>query len=196
GFTRQWNLEMRKLEAECPNTFTLIPSGGSRLDPQNWISEEYQLYLFCQYPSGPHQVGEAYRLRKAQEWWSTVSPWLNHLVKFLRFAVPMGKAIGAVYDAATAEKMKSSIGRMEQITKSLPELPTFGEARRLPSQAYAGEDQQAIGPALRAFYSFLKEVDPSGIYGGLFKTLTPDGNILWLCDVHREPYVAKRLVLN
>jgi len=196
GFTRQWNLEMRKLEAECPNTFSLVPAGGSRLDPQNWIGQEYYLYLFCQYPSGPHKVGEAYPLRKPREWWSTVSPWLNHLVKFLQFAVPMGKAVGAVYDAATVEQMKSSIDLMEQITKSLPELPTLSGAKRVLGQVDAGGDQQAVGPALRALYSFLKEADPAATYRGLFKTPTSDGNILWLCDVHREPYLAKPLPVD
>ncbi len=35
NFTRQWNLEMEKMEAECPNIFFLIPGSGLRFNPKN-----------------------------------------------------------------------------------------------------------------------------------------------------------------
>jgi internalin A len=54
-------------------------------------------------------------------------------------------------------------------------------------------EQQAIGPALRALHSFLIQADSSKIWGGLDKTQTPDGNILWMCDLHRQPYTVKPL---
>src|SRR6266700_1507525 len=90
NFTRQWNFEMKKMEAECPNTFFLITGENKPFDPKNWVSRDYRLYLVCQHPSGPHQVGDSYQLRKSKEWWTTVGPWLNHLINFLKFAVPMG----------------------------------------------------------------------------------------------------------
>ena len=48
---------------------------------------------------------------------------------------------------------------------------------------------------LRALYRCLKEVDNSQEWRGLRKTLTPDGNILWLRSKHRKPYEARPLVL-
>src|SRR5262249_955201 len=47
GFTREWNLEMQKLEAECPGTFILTSGGNSAWNPKNWVSQEYQMYLVC-----------------------------------------------------------------------------------------------------------------------------------------------------
>src|SRR6266436_7567392 len=96
NFTRQWNLEMAKMEAECPNTFFLTRGGSSHFNPKNWVSQEYRLYLICQHPPGPHPVGDGYPVRQAEEWWVTLSPWLNYLIKFLQFGIPMGKAIGAI----------------------------------------------------------------------------------------------------
>ena len=52
------------------------------------------------------------------------------------------------------------------------------------------------GPALRALHSFLVEADPGKNWGGLYETVTPDGNILWLCDIHRQQYEAKPLELH
>jgi len=37
-FTRLWNLEMRKMEAECPNTFYIVPGSTRNSDNQS-ISE-------------------------------------------------------------------------------------------------------------------------------------------------------------
>src|SRR5207248_4834036 len=74
NFTRQWNLEMKKLEAECPNTFFLISGENKPFDPKNWVSRDYRLCLVCQHPPGSHRAGESYHLRKSREWWTTVGP--------------------------------------------------------------------------------------------------------------------------
>jgi hypothetical protein len=68
--------------------------------------------------------------------------------------------------------------------------------KSLDTQTYLSEGQQAVGPALRAVYNFLREADTAQFWGGLSKVLTPDGNILWLCEVHRKQYEVKRLQLD
>src|SRR5258706_15700180 len=70
NFTRQGNLEMKKIEAECPRTFFLLPGSDNIFNPKNWVSQEYLLCLLGQHPSGPHQAGDGYRMRTAEEWWS------------------------------------------------------------------------------------------------------------------------------
>ncbi|MGA7732422.1 MAG: COR domain-containing protein, partial [Chloroflexia bacterium] len=76
-FARQWNYEMKRLEAECPSTFLLKTGDNWRADPRNWISKEYELTLVCQHPPGPHPVGDDYKLRESSEWWAAISPWLT-----------------------------------------------------------------------------------------------------------------------
>jgi internalin A len=196
NFTRQWNLEMKKIEAECPNTFILRSGENEPFDPKNWVSKDYQLYLVCQHPPGPHRVGDGYHLRKPKEWWTTVRPWLNRLIDFLKFAVPMGKAVGNVFDAVDIKQIQANIDLLEEIAKDLPEFASPDSIKDVDKQPQLERDQQAIGPALRALHAFLNEVDPSQTWGGLNETLTPDGNILWLCDKHRQQYVAKPLKLE
>jgi len=196
NFTRHWNLEMQKVEAECPNTFLLALGRSNRFNPKNWVSQDYILHLVCQHPPGPHRVGDGYKLREAEEWWVKVSPWLNQVIKFIKFGVPMGKAIGAVYDGVDVEYMKAQIDLMDEISHQLPEislLDTLNDAVIDPQLNY---EQRVIGPALRAIYSFLSKADPGHIWGGLNKTLTPDGNILWLCEEHRKQYEVKPLSLE
>jgi internalin A len=197
NFTRQWNLEMQKMEAECPNTFFLIRGENKPFDPKSWVSRDYRLYLVCQHPLDPHQVGDSYHVRKSKEWWATVGPWLNHLINFLKYAVPMGKAVGVVVEAVDIlpdiKQIQAHIDLLEHITQNLPELASYDSMIDVNQQTQTDQNQGVIGPALRALHTFLIEADPGQIWGGLYKTPTPDGNILWLCDQHRQPYVVKPL---
>src|SRR6266700_1110097 len=200
NFTRQWNLEMKKMEAECPNTFFLMSGENKPFDPKNWVSRDYRLYLVCQHPPGPHQVGDSYQLRKAKEWWTTVGPWLNHLINFLKFAVPMGKAVGVVVEAVEIlpdiKQIQANIDLLEHITQDLPDVASYDSMKDINELTQTDQYQRTVGPALRALHNFLNEVDPSQLWGGLDKIVTPDGNILWLCDKHRQQYVVKPLKLD
>lgn len=51
----------------------------------------------------------------------------------------------------------------------------------------------AEGPALRALYSLLRKVDPDNAWRGLSCVVTPDGNILYLCEEHRKKYEVELL---
>ncbi len=188
---------MQKMEAECPNTFYLMLGSPKMFDPRNWVSQPYHLYLVCQHPSSPHGVGEGYLVRQSEDWWTKISPWLNHLIQFLKFAVPMaGKAAGVAYDEIVMKDLKSSIELMEEITKNIPELPALDSMKRANVVPYIAEDQHVVGPALRVLHNFLRENDPREYWGDLNKIITPDGNILWLCSEHRAQYEVKPLILT
>lgn len=192
NFTRQWN----QIEAVCPNLFFLMPGSDTRFNPKNWVSQEYQLYLLCQYLPHPHPMGLGYPLRQAAEWWRAVSPWLNHLVEFLKVAVPMSRPIVGIHDAVALKTLQPDFDLMGEITKNIPLLDSPEALKPLVAQPRMGTDIEAVGPALRALYQFLKQADHSEGWGGLYKTSTPDGNILWLCKEHWQEYQAKPLHLE
>ena len=194
NFTRQWNLEQKKIDSECPGTFCLVTGNRGKFNPKNWISDEYLMHLICQHPSGPHTVGAGYALRRPEEWWVEMYPWLKHVIEFVRYGVPFAKGVvGAVYNGETEKKIpKADV--LESITKELSKSES-DVMRKMKAETEPDQGQRAMGSALRALQSFLKEADPQQKWGGLNKTITPDGNILWLCDRHREPYIAKPLVL-
>jgi len=197
SFTRLWNMEMHKMEAECPNTFFLIPGSHISFNPKNWFSHDYKLYLMCQHPPGPHCMDDeyGYDLRPSRDWWVKVSPWLKYLITFLKFGVPMVGAIGNVVDAVDFKNIDAQVKLLEKITEDLPEIIEGKPAGPIEGGLQLGQDQ-TIGPALRFLHSFLKEVDPHQFWGGLEKVITPDGNILWLCSLHARPYEVQVLSLN
>lgn len=185
---------MQRLGAECPNTFVLTPGRNSHFNPKNWVGQEYLLYLVCQHPQCPHQTGEGYHLREAEEWWIKLNPWLNHLIKFLKFGIPMGKAVGVLYDEVDMDRFQTHIELLEQINQ-FPTIDNLDTVSSSVTQPHIGHEQRTVGSALRALHNFLIQVDPKHTWGGLCKTLTPDGNILWLCETHRQQYEAKQLIL-
>jgi internalin A len=195
NFTRQWNYEMQRIEAECPNTFFLLPGSSKKFSPKIWVSEEYQLFLLCQHPPQPHQVGDGYKLRKAENWWLTISPWLNHALSFLKYAVPLASGAEKIINPDLIKAFQDQIDLLEKILDDLPELDALDSMRSVTRHTRIVEGQQAVGPALRALHAFLKEQDPNETWGGLHITPTPDGNILWLCSDHRKQYEAKQAAI-
>ncbi len=196
-------MEERSFYMRLPHLLaeTLLISGENKpFDPKNWVSRDYRLNLVCQHPPGPHRVGDGYHLRKSKEWWTTVGPWLNHLINFLKFAVPMGKAVGVVLDAVDIlpdiKQIQANIDLLEQIAQDLPEFASYDSMKDVDEQMQTDQYQRTIGPALRALHNFLIEADPRQVWGGLYKTPTPDGNILWLCDQHRQQYIVRPLKLE
>jgi len=197
-FTRQWNLEMRKMEAECPNTFILLPASRTPFHPKNWISQSYKLHLLCQYPSGPHLVDKryAYDVQQAKEWWVAVSPWLKYTIAFLKCGIPLAGAVGAVVDAVDFKNFEAEIDLLEKMSEDLPDIVESDPGDFAHKQTHDEQMQMTPGPALRALYSFLKEKDKAQFWGGLQKVITPDGNILWLCEKHARPYEPPLLQLD
>lgn len=117
-------------------------------------------------------------------------------IKFLKFGIPFGKAVEGVYQVAAMNPLQPDIDLMEEITQNFPTLTISELMKPIAAETDMEENIEAVGPALRALYNFLKQVDPNEVWSGLYKTPTPDGNILWLCEEHRREYQSRPLNLN
>jgi hypothetical protein len=186
-FTRRFNGVMKYLEAECPNIFCLMPVSRG-FNPLGWTSRPYQLYLLCQHPPEPHIVGEGYRIQQPKEWWIILHPWLDRLITLLKVGVPIVGAAAGVINEAAARSREVDTKLLESLAAELPKLPQqLSPPLDRSAEPELARDREVYGPALRALHTFLNKVD-DGTWGGLYKVQTPDGNILWLCDEHRQPY--------
>jgi Leucine-rich repeat (LRR) protein/GTPase SAR1 family protein len=197
-FIRRWNLEMQRIESECPSTFMLIPSSKTGFNPKNWVGTEYKLFVMCQYPSEPHCVhdSQGYNLRQPRKWWVAVSPWLKHLITFLKYGVSIA---GVPFDIGTDvyKQIDNQVGLLDKIVEDIPDLdekdsvgPTEVE------RSHPGNRKRSSGAALRVLHSFLKEADPDEHWDGLRRVITEDGNIFWLCEKHAYPYRVQPLQIR
>jgi len=194
--TKQWNFELSKLNIPCPNSFIVMPDSAdglvATLTPQNWLSQRYRLYLLCQHPSGVHLVGKGYELREAHAFFKQISPWLSRLLKFLQYGIPGAKMAGLADEMV--EQLQHGHDTLTKINSFLPPLDEIDTLGKFGARSRMGEEYELLGPALRALNHFLEEADPAKQWP-LHRTPTPEGNLLWLCDTHYEPFRPKILQL-
>jgi len=186
-FTRLWNYEMASIDAECPNTFILVPSWEKPSNLEELLGSKYTLHLMCQHPSEPHVVREekGYTVIQSYEWWAKLTPWLEKMMRYLRY-IPKVGVISEFYDDQVAKDIQASLKVFETILDSIPEKSgAHDKPERMQGAKGHIKEIEATGPALRLLHSFLKEADPEEDWCSLHKTVTRDGNILWLCEKHR-----------
>lgn len=138
------------------------------------------------------QVGNGYTLRKGEDWWITISPWLHHVLTFLKYAMPLGSGVDKILNPDAIKQFQSQLDLLTSITNDLSSLTLPDTMKPVTANTRVIESQRSVGPALRALHAFLKEADPNERWGDLNKTFTPDGNILWLCGQHRQQYEARQ----
>ena len=178
------------LETECPNVFAIEPVGRSQWR-ERLQGQRIRLHLYCQEPGQWHPTveGGRYEIDQPAKWLGTVAPYVRHLMTVLKFTAPLvAPGLGVV--ASDFQKMfKNQLDLMKELVNKLPEVedrsePEFGrysEKSRDPRDPIAGS-------ALRALRQLLDDKDPDHVWGGLSRTTTPEGHILWLCDYHRQQY--------
>lgn len=186
---RQERLLQYLTDPSCPSLIRLEREAGHRFNPKDWMSRVYRLRLLCQYPAGPHLItGEpGYLLREGKDWWKTLSPWLRRLVTVLKTGVPLGKAVGEVFDQVDTERVATQIDLFNEILSDLPDLDAMNAVSEIGGNFSA--EQHLEGTALRALSHFLHTVDPARHWHGLDRVMTSDNRILWVCEQHKREFV-------
>jgi len=176
-------------EAICPRVFTLWPA-NPKGSFKRIAGEKLLLQLYCEETGCWHSTGPTgrYTIKLRAAWLETVSPYLRTIVELLRFTIPIaGSAVGLLspdYESA----FKAEI----HFTKTLVEkLPKDEKSAQPTSVNQVHQDlflRKTDGVELRAVEKLLLEVDASRKWGGLSRTITPEGHCLWLCQQHAEKY--------
>ena len=154
--TRMWNLLTKSLFSEAPSVFVIMPGDRRSYDPRKLFSEDYQLYLLCQHPAGPHMVtGEkGYPAPKDHEWWRQVRPWLRQLVKILKFVPELSGAARAA-DEQWYKSIELSVEIYGAAVEALPDFdPQPERSARRELSAAVGANVEAEGAALRGLHVF------------------------------------------
>lgn len=183
-FLKLFRVEQQNVDVQCPNVFVLRPLSTGRMWRQ-LVGERVELELYCQAPGEWHPAGPTgrYELQLHDEWLKEVAPYINAMVKVLKFIAPVAGAAFAVAAPAIADVMKNDVRFMQELIKILPEPKRRESVESLRGDAGA-PTTQVSGNALRAIRAVLDGVDPGKQWGGLSKVLTPEGHYLWLCGRH------------
>jgi internalin A len=96
----------------------------------------------------------------------------------------LGTAVGHVSDRLTAE-----LDAMKEVVDQIPEFSRDLDLPGTGSQADLGKVEHASNEAdFRVLEGLLLKLDPERRWGGLSRTVTPEGLTLYLCRDHADAY--------
>ena len=173
-------------EARCPSVFAVVPV-KTRV-----TGARYEIRLYCEEPGAVHPLtGDdgCYPVTEPAEWLRKVRPHLRQLLTVLKHAAPLagpvlGMAVGHVSDRLSAE-----LDAMKEVVDQIPEFPRDLDLSGKDDQSDLGPVEHASTEAdFRVMESLLLKLDPDRQWGGLSRTVTPEGLTLYLCRDHADAY--------
>jgi internalin A len=175
-----------RIESPCPSVFAF------RIDRRpSWQKEvgsrRINLKLYCEYPGCLHPVQEGgfYPVDSPKQWLKTMAPHINRLFSILKYVTPVVGPWVNLSAPIYSDLIKSDLTLTEALIKKLPEIKFSEDDRSFIDLDDRDRKLHKIsGAALRTLHEFLKEKDPDQVWGGLTRTTTPEGDVLWLCKEH------------
>ncbi|MCX6828768.1 MAG: leucine-rich repeat domain-containing protein [candidate division Zixibacteria bacterium] len=192
NFVRLFNLELSKMEADCPSLITISPKQKGVLTKANIFSTTYEVQCWCQMPGDSHPMEKGiYELTQPKVWLQKAMPILKHVIEILKFYVPLISATAkGVLPQSSWDMARIRLEGMAEIADLMPRTEESSDLIYKPDtigrHLYHRERtlQQFGGAELRVIFELLDHLDPSHYWGGLRKTPSPEGDILWLCPKH------------
>ncbi|MBV9139408.1 MAG: leucine-rich repeat domain-containing protein, partial [Pseudonocardiales bacterium] len=186
-FLKLHRIAQAQQEARCPSVFAVVPTSRRRL-----AGSAYELRLYCEEPGAWHRLPEpqgCYPITELSEWLRKLGPYLQHLLTVLKHATPLaGPILGMSVDILD-QHLKADCDLMKELVSQTPtqlrykdELPGITPADPAPSPHATNEAD------FRVLEAWLAKLDPDRAWGGLCRTSTPEGLILYLCPHHQATY--------
>jgi hypothetical protein len=177
-------------EVKCPSVFTIVPVKSGRVG-----GATYEMRLYCEEPGGWHPLpGDAgrYTLTESPEWLRKLAPYLRYLLTGLKIAAPLAGPVAGMTIGPVSKRVAAELDAMKQIVAQLPEPPRGSDLLKGPgmdtSDAPVAESRAATEADFRVLESLLRRLDPESAWGGLSRTVTPEGLTLYLCREHSMAY--------
>ncbi|KAF9576927.1 hypothetical protein EC968_000052 [Mortierella alpina] len=210
-FTQTFELH----EYPIPRLFIVLPqypSGWNILEP---FTEKYRLYFLCECGEHtktagsssniPHEIHlakhEGYEIARSTEFFLQYGTYLLTILKMLKFGISVASvAVPAVahlvnsdaldHAAKGLQHLKECIGPgMDQVISKIEKESVDG-VESVENFADQMENKEALeGADLRKLETFLKNKDENKVLGNLYRTVTDEGHVKWVCvDHYRENY--------
>ncbi|KAF9363947.1 hypothetical protein BGX34_002927 [Mortierella sp. NVP85] len=203
-------------EYPIPRLFIVLPKDSSSWDPLDLFSNRFRLYFLCECGEHtksnnskiPHYIHvakhEGYDIARPNEFFQQYGPYVLTILRMLKLGITVaGVAVpalsqlvrtDAIDQVATSLKvltdtiepgMNQVISYIEKVSEDEGEANQGLEGQMTNNEALEGAD-------LRQLESFLKNKDANRVLGNLYRTVTTEGHVKWVCIDHfRENYHEK-----
>lgn len=174
-----------QVEARCPSVFAVVPASRRRV-----TGSAYEIHLYCEEPGAWHRLPEPagiYAVTAPAEWFRKLGPYLRHLITVLKHAAPLVGPVLGVAAGHLDEQLKADCDLMKELANQLPGEIRY-QQQELRGVAALAEAHAETDADFRALRAMLTKLDPEERWGGLSRTLTPEGLTLYLCRDHLAQY--------
>ncbi|KAF9347853.1 hypothetical protein BGX34_002844 [Mortierella sp. NVP85] len=202
-------------EYPIPRLFIVLPDDKSSWNPWDFFSNKFRLYFLCECGEHtkatkgniPHRIHlakhEGYDIERPNEFFQQYGSYVLTILKMLKFGISVaGVAVPAlsnlipdsVDQAAESLKLltKTIEPGMDQVISHIQKVSTEEGRVAIRSSEQMENNEALEGADLRQLETFLKNKDRDRVLGNLYRTVTIEGHVKWVCiDHYRENYHEK-----
>jgi internalin A len=177
-FLRLQHIAQQQQEARCPSIFAVV----SRNSPATG-EIACHLHFYCEEPGAWHRLqgtNGCYQIAHSAKFLATFEPYLQSLLKVFKHATPLAKPVLGMPVDKIDQKRKDDYAQMSS-------LLAHGVNYISPESEHDSVTVEHESD-FRALEGILTTLDPDRSWGGLARTITPEGLTLYLCRDHADAY--------
>ncbi|KAG0196550.1 hypothetical protein BGX28_009996, partial [Mortierella sp. GBA30] len=199
-------------EYTIPRLFIILPKHSSAWDPVSVLNNQFRLYFLCECGvhtqvlrgdsiDTPHHIHiakhEGYDLQRPKEFFQKYGGYMLTLLEMIKYGVAIVgyvvPALSAVSASGAIDTFKNSLDTISpsainqsiEYLQALSSMDLKGQVMTKDNQrdSLAGQDT-VEGADLRHLEAFLKSKDQHRTLGNLYRTITQEGHVKWVCINH------------
>ncbi|KAG0272138.1 hypothetical protein BGZ96_005453, partial [Linnemannia gamsii] len=196
-------------EYPIPRLFVVLPQDPSGWDAVNPFSNKFRLYFLCECGEHTKSISsktaishdihfakhEGYEIARPTEFFHQYGPYVLTILKMLKFGVSVAGVVvppishlvkSDLIDQATTGLgiLKDFEPRMDHVINWMDKI-SVDESEAVDEFAEQMEKKEALeGADLRKLDTFLKDKDGNKVLGNLYRTVTDEGHVKWVCIDH------------
>jgi len=199
-------------EYPIPRLFVVLPQDSSGWDSLNPFANKFRLYFLCECgehtkPTNskiPHHIHlakhEGYDIARPTEFFQQYGSYVLTILRMLKFGISVaGVVIPTASLLVPDEAVKHATASLKMLAGNIQSGmdQVIGYIEKVSNEGVddttAPTGNEALeGADLRKLDAFLKGKDGNKTLGNLYRTVTADGHVKWVCiDHYRENYQEK-----
>ncbi|KAG0376465.1 hypothetical protein BGX24_007727, partial [Mortierella sp. AD032] len=201
-------------EYPIPRLFVVLPQNPSEWDKTKLFSNKFRLYFLCECGEHTRSINskakihhihiakhDGYEIARPTEFFQRYGPYVLTILKLLKFSISVaGVAVPAISQLVRADVIDQASTHLQKLQAdiepgmdkviALMDGVSVDEGAAIEGFDGDMENKMALeGADLRQLDTFLKDKDGNKVLGNMFRTVTDEGHVKWVCiDHYRENY--------
>lgn len=195
-------------EFTTPRYFFILPAKGSDYalinNVRKWFHAHYKLYFLCECSHEPKEMHIArhngYSIKNPKEFIKKYAPYLKKTLNIAKLLLSVGSLVipqlgnaAKIIDLAASSQLSSPerYQNLERQLETVENLLNRVDNQQDPSANPVSSSQNPMrtplqGAELREVQSYLESVDDKRSLGNLYRIVTVDGHVRWVCLEHYD----------